>query len=234
MKPMISRVVGTLAAALIVVSPTNSQQNEDARPLGDVAREQQLERKQKARTGGTVHIDIAADPNKSEPTQEKANTEPSSGSSAPSKRSPEAAEPQESIPPSNRAYSVFDRAKINKPDFLIIPAGTEIRVDIVDGKVIVPVRVGFATPIPALSRAEVTVNRKYYASYNVSYDVSGTYAGMYTENAELASVTVGSVAYPVKATVVPLNGVAAQPTMASIPSTRDVTFVLTAPLAIRR
>jgi len=233
MKPMISRVVGTLAAALLVVSPTNSQQNEDARPLGDVAREQQLKRKQKAKTGGTVHIDIAADPNKAEPNQEKANTEPSSGSSAPSKRSPEAVKPQESIPPSNRAYhSVFDRAKINKPDFLILPAGTEIRVDIVDGKVIVPVRVGFATPIPALSRAEVTVNRKYYAPYNVSYDVSGTYAGMYTENAELASVTVDSVAYPVKATVVPLNGVAAQP--ASIPSTRDVTFVLTAPLAIRR
>ena len=68
MKPMISRVVGTLAAALIVVSPTNPRQNEDARPLGDVAREQQLERKQKAKTGGTVHIDIAADPNKSEPT----------------------------------------------------------------------------------------------------------------------------------------------------------------------
>ena len=78
------------------------------------------------------------------------------------------------------------------------------------------------------------MNRKYYAPYSVSYDVSGTYAGMYTENAELASVTVGSVVYPVKATVVPLIGVAAQPTMASIPSTRDVTFVLTAPLAIRR
>ena len=134
--------------------------------------------------------------------------------------------------PVKSGLSFFDRAKINKPDFLILPAGTEIRVDIVDGKVIVPVRVGFATPIPALSRAEVTVNRKYYAPYNVSYDVSGTYAGMYTENAELASVTVDSVAYPVKATVVPLNGVAAQP--ASIPSTRDVTFVLTAPLAIRR
>jgi len=29
--------VGTLAAALLVVSPTNSQQNEGARPLGDVA-----------------------------------------------------------------------------------------------------------------------------------------------------------------------------------------------------
>lgn len=94
MKPMISRVVGTLAAALLVVSPTNSQQNEDARPLGDVAREQQLKRKQKAKTGGTVHIDIAADPNKAEPNQEKANTEPSSGSSAPSKRSPEAVKPR--------------------------------------------------------------------------------------------------------------------------------------------
>lgn len=78
------------------------------------------------------------------------------------------------------------------------------------------------------------MNRKYYAPYNVSSEVSGTYAGMYTENAELASVTVGSVAYPVKATVVPLNGVSAPLTMASIPSTRDVTFVLTAPLAIRR
>jgi len=73
MKPMISRVVGTLAAALLVVSPTNSQQNEGARALGDVAREQQLERKQKAKTGGTVHIDIVADPNKAEPNQEKAN-----------------------------------------------------------------------------------------------------------------------------------------------------------------
>lgn len=73
--------------------------------------------------------------------------------------------------------------------------GTEIRVDIVDGKGIVPARVGFATPIPALSRAAVTVNRKYYAAYNVSYDASGNYPDTFTENAELTSVTVGAVAY---------------------------------------
>lgn len=235
MKAIVYRVLSTLGAILVVVSPTYSQQIENARPLGDVAREQQQARKQKGKTGGTVYTDIAVDPNKAEPNQEKANTEPSSGATEPSKSAPAAAKSQESGHPLNRAHrSVFDQTKSNKPDFLIVPAGTEIRVDIVDGKVIVPVRVGFATPIPALSRAEVTINRKYYAPYNISYDASGNYPGTYTENAELISVTVGAVAYPVKATVVPLNGSAAQPTMASIPSTRDITFVLTAPLAIRR
>jgi hypothetical protein len=70
------------------------------------------------------------------------------------------------------------RRRATKPDFLIVLGATEIRVDIVDGKVIVSVRVGFATPIPALSRAEVTVNRKYYAPYSISYDASGNYLAL--------------------------------------------------------
>ena len=66
--------------------------------------------------------------------------------------------------------------------FLIIPAGTKkLESTLSIAQVIVPVRVGFATPIPALSRAEVTVNRKYYAANYSATMFSGTYAGMYTE-----------------------------------------------------
>ena len=125
------------------------------------------------------------------------------------------------------------RRRATKPDFLIVLAAAEIRVDIVDGKVIVPVRVGFATPIPALSRAEVTVNRKYYAPYNISYDASGNYLALHrTRRVDIGHSWFGRLSG--ESTVVPLNGGAAQPTMASIPLMRDITLVLTAPLAIRR
>ena len=71
-----------------------------------------------------MYTDIAADPNKAESSQEKANTETSSGASAPSKSAPEAAKSQESDRPLNRVHRpVFDQAKSNKPDFIIVPAG---------------------------------------------------------------------------------------------------------------
>src|SRR4051812_15482204 len=41
-------------------------------------------------------------------------------------------------------HSVMDRSKSDdQPEPLVVPAGTEIRVDMVSNKVVVPVRVGF-------------------------------------------------------------------------------------------
>ncbi len=115
-----------------------------------------------------------------------------------------------------------------------MPAGTEIRVDLVEGKVVVPVRVGFATPIPALSIASVKVNQAYYTPvFSVVSNSPGNAPVAFGENAELTAVTVRGVTYPVQANTVPLTALGAGRTR-SLMSDRDTVFVLSAPLAIER
>jgi len=42
-----------------------------------------------------------------------------------------------------------------------VPAGTEIRVDLTESKITGPVRLGFATPIPARTKVAVDTDRTY-------------------------------------------------------------------------
>ena len=70
---------------------------------------------------------------------------------------------------------VLDAPKQNLPDVIVVPAGTQIKVDISEenpplnvplrtfsGKVTIPVRVGWATVIPALTKVTVEVSALYY------------------------------------------------------------------------
>jgi hypothetical protein len=200
---------------LAMVSVTQAQQVASTQPLGDFAREQRQAKTQEKKPAadkvysevGTAPAEVAADGKEKERILAQ---------------------------PAHR--SVFDQARSTKPDFIIIPAGTEIRVDIVESKVIAPVRVGFATPIPPLSIAAVKVNQNFFApiSYNVSSTTSSNASVIYGESAELTSVTVRGVSYPLQANRIALNGGATFATAQSVSSSRDAVFVLTAPLAIER
>ena len=135
-------------------------------------------------------------------------------------------------------HSVMDHPLEEKADTIVVPAGTEIRVDMVEGKVTVPVRVGFSTPIPALSKASVKVDRVYPPS---AYDANGNLLNnrnvRYAEYGILTGVTINGVTYKVETESVPLgtpgsSAVSADNTMGFSP--HDVKFVLSAPIEIPR
>jgi hypothetical protein len=141
-------------------------------------------------------------------------------------KSPDAAKPR----------SVMDRPLGEKPEPLVVPAGTEVRVDLVDGKVVVPVRVGFATAIPALSKAVVKIDRVYGPT---AYDANGNLLGntRYAEYGVLTAVTINGATYQVETNSVPLatpgsSAVSADNSMGD--SVHEVKFVLSAPLSIAR
>lgn len=140
--------------------------------------------------------------------------------------------------PAENKRSVLDRPLGEKPDPIIVPAGTEIRVDLVDSKVLVPVRVGFATPIPALSKVAVKINRVYPPAYVESGSTPQlSVPARYAEYGEITAVTIDGKTYPVQTDSVPLAspGSSAVTLDNSIGSSvHDVKFVLSAPLAIAR
>ncbi len=132
--------------------------------------------------------------------------------------------------------SVLDRPLGEKSDPIIVPAGTEIRVDIVEGKVVVPVRLGFATVIPALSKAAVKIDRVYPATY-AEHGVPSSVPVRYAEYGELTSITIDGRTYSVKSDSVALGtpgSSAVTPDNSIGHSVHDVKFVLSAPLAIER
>jgi hypothetical protein len=90
--------------------------------------------------------------------------------------------------------SVFDRPEDPDDDLIVVPAGTGISVDLATSTVSEPVRVGFATPIPALSK----VTTQIFGSPSCGSDFGCYYCGS-DGFPTLTSVTVGGVTYPVKA-----------------------------------
>ena len=109
--------------------------------------------------------------------------------------------------------SVYDRPDDSAADVVVVPAGTEIHVNILDGNVALPVRMGFATPIPALSK--VTVKLFGVRDYESYWEFSGL-----SDYASLTSVTIDNVTYPVQTDTVPYYA-------------GEEVFTLTAPLTIR-
>jgi hypothetical protein len=94
------------------------------------------------------------------------------------------------------ARSVYDRPDDSAADVVVVPAGTEIHVNILDGNVALPVRMGFATPIPALSK--VTVKLFGVRDYESYWEFSGL-----SDYASLTSVTIDNVIYPVQTDTIP-------------------------------
>lgn len=106
---------------------------------------------------------------------------------------------------------------------IVVPAGTELRVDIDERKVVVPVRVGFATPIPALSKATVQVRREQITTN--AYAVGQVPYVDYVDYATVTAVTVGSTTYEVETDTVQLfKG----------PGNKEVKFILSKPVSVLR
>jgi hypothetical protein len=107
---------------------------------------------------------------------------------------------------------------------IVVPAATEIWVDVPERKVVVPVRIGFSTPIPALSKVVVQISRTYV---NNGYEDRGMPYVDYVDYATVTSVVIGGTSYSVQTDTVPLfRGEGA--------ANADVTFRLASPLSIPR
>jgi hypothetical protein len=215
----------TASTVLLLGSFTYGQQSSDSQPLGDVARDQKESKKHPKENGKTEKV--------------LTNTDLTSGSAAATSgamnSSAASAEVQDSRPTESKSTaskgqqvtgSVLDRPKDSAPDVIVVPAGTELRVDIGDRKIVVPVRVGFSTPIPALSKVTVLVT---HASVAVAYPDAANYSGIanvdYAEYATVTAVTVDGKTYELDTDSVPLfiSG-----------TNSEVTFTLSGPVEILR
>jgi hypothetical protein len=102
--------------------------------------------------------------------------------------------------------SVLDAPKDNAPDVIVVPAGTRIQVNILDGNVTVPVRVGWATPIPALTKVAVEISVPYYPVYGPYYPGSVPYYNnpYSAEVAQLTAVTLDGTSYDLQTDQIPV------------------------------
>jgi hypothetical protein len=225
------RVLSSGILILGLVGGARSQDSTD-RPLGDVAREQRELRKQPKpeKVYGNKDVAPATLPDNSVSTSSQ-SAEVKSAEAKSAEVSSEAgkvvdAKAKAYLPAAGgmaaaKAETPFSRTALDRPkdsaaenadDLLIVPEGTQLKIDISEGKVVVPVRVGFATAIPALSKATVRVS------------LQGTGDSVYI--AELTDVTVEGVRYGVQADLVAVPGPQALPS--------EVTFTLLKQVSIQR
>ena len=198
---------------LVLVSFACVQLFSQTQSLGDVAREQKDTQKQLTKNGKTPKTLTNDDLNPGSAaltsgttgspstSVEGQNPQPKENKSAATKCQPvEAKNVEEGNKDNSGGHSpvgsVLDRPKDSKPDIIIVPAGTEIKVDIDESKTVVPVRVGFATPIPALSQVTVHVTRPLSIPYP---DNGAFYPNVdYTEYATVTAITVDGKTYQVQ------------------------------------
>lgn len=188
---MTNRYMGGIALLIIVLAVmAQSQDSSPQQPLGDTAREQQqLRSKDKTAPTDKVYTneDIGADSSESD------SGKPNGG------KTPQAM-PINAAPRSGaflHQRSVFDAdpKKDSADDFIVIPAGTEIRVNLLERTVEAPVRVGFSTPVPASTKVVLHI----YGNHRVSPDDTfglGDYAS-------ITSLTIGDDNYPVRTNRIP-------------------------------
>jgi hypothetical protein len=192
-----------LTAVLPLPGIVWSQSSPDE-PLGDAAREQQKMGGPQKQVDRKVYRnrDIVSTPVERSVTvgQNTSNTDQTSnattGMVAVPKATPEKGKdtsPQSDSQAlnSSKKLTIFDRPDFDD-DVIVVPAGTRIEIDLATDKVSLPVRVGFATPIPALSKVTTDVIGSTVCD---GYDDQCDEEGILT----LTSVTVGSVTYPVQA-----------------------------------
>lgn len=110
-------------------------------------------------------------------------------------------------------------------DVIIVPAGTELRVDVDQHKMVLPVRVGFDTAIPALSEVTVQTNRTYIDVPTSYQGASVTSYADYVDNATVVAVTVSGKRYDLQTNQVAL---------AKGGTNNEVSFILSKPVTISR
>lgn len=227
-----------LVVLSLLVSFAAAQQTPQEKPLGDVAREQKIVRQQSSKTAEPRKVvtdeDVASEstataPPSTTPSSGTKDIQPTAAQGAKTEAQPTGVE-KEKQPEPGIADSVLDRPKDTAPDVIIVPAGTELRVDIDNRKIVVPVRIGFATPIPALSQVAVHVSRTYingpYVSNPYAVDAAqGVSYVDYVEYATVTSVTVDGRTYEVQTNSLPL---------AKGPTNSEMTFILDGSVAVAR
>lgn len=230
--------------ALLLVAFACAQLSQ-TQSLGDVAREQKDTRKQHESNGkpdriltnddlaaGSVAVtsgttsSSAASVGVQEPQHQESNGTASERQPVESKNVE--GEAKDNLGGRSAVGSVLDRPKDSRPDVIVVPAGTELKVDIGEHKTVIPVRVGFATPIPALSQVTVEVTPSYfaipYSNGGASYYADTPNVG-YIEYATLTAITVEDKTYQLQTNSLPL----------SVGGTNsEVTFILGLPLKILR
>lgn len=218
--------VRVLVAVVIFVglAPAVSSQEDGEKPLGDVAREQRQAQDKKTHPSTVIHNSDIASPEevgeaKGQPLPSPApNTSASGNATADQKKTPDVK--KKDVVSSS---SIFDRQRSAEEEaadkFRTVPAGTRIPVDLLRNNVSEPVRLGFATPIPALSEAEVQFSADYYYVYDPDDDDP---YGVPACSAQLTALTLGGVRYPVQTDAIPTACIKAG----------EITFTLTAPLKI--
>jgi hypothetical protein len=209
------------SVVLLLVSFTCAQSSSQIQSLGDVAREQKEQKKNRKAAKTLTNDDLTLG---SLTTPDVATGAPAESAEA---QNPEPQEIKVTAPRSQPFVSSnLDRPKDSSPDVVVVPAGTELKVDLDDHKVVVPVRVGFATPIPALSHVAVKVTRSYVAFPYAGVQSYGGIANVgYAEYATVTAVTVGAKTYQVETSSVPLFISGAN---------SEVTFTLSGPVEISR
>lgn len=225
--------------SMAVVPGAFAQAEYSDQPLGDAAREQREIRRENP-VQPKVYVETGTASAQSPSTQsaseahvaaaheQEPKTSPPSSHEKPgsSARTPYPVEPE-------GTRSLLDRpSEDHDSDFLVVPAGTQVSVEFAAnlefpalayvGKVAAPVRVGFATAIPALSHAEAQVLARRYPAQGSAW--GSAYA--YFEAVELSNVTVDGVAYAVRTDRVAKFG--------TNTSASEATFTLTEPLKIHR
>jgi hypothetical protein len=225
--------VGKIGSALMVFAlwpvPQAASQSQ---PLGDVARQQKEISKQEGKHDKPVKT-LTNDYYSSESTIVSAGVPVAPGQVDSDDRNTGGVDSMEQQQEKARRRapdsSILDRSKDSRPDVIVIPVGTELKVDIEQHKIIVPVRVGFATPIPALSQVTVEVRRSFesapYVSSGSSYSNYDAPFLDYVEYATVTAVTVAGKTYPVQTDSLPLS---------SIGTNSEVKFVLGEPIKILR
>jgi hypothetical protein len=222
-----------MLAVFFLVSSAYSQIDSQNKPLGDVAREQKEVRKQEQKNEESGRVLTNDDVASRSTADAESPAEPSTSQGSQTAASNDATENAQSAGGENQgkqserppAGSILDRPEDSTPDVIVVPAGTELKVDLDAGKTVVPVRVGFATPIPALSQVSVQVSR---TAVSVPYLIDGTVAMSYVdflEYATVTAVTVGGKTYDVQSNTLPLSQGG---------TNSELRFILAGPVSIER
>jgi hypothetical protein len=228
--------VGRTGVALMLLGLCVARQSySQPPPLGDVAREQKKIRKQRDRDSEVAKTLTNDDLDSGSASKVAAGHTPATSMQLQDLRSgagenghyiqPLKPEIQEKTSDRSRASSVLDRPKDSRRDVIIVPVGTELKVDIDQHKTIVPVRVGFATPIPALSQVTVEITRSFVGLPYLYAGSPYTDVPFYIEYATVTAVTVAGKTYPVLTDSLPLS---------SAGTNSEVRFTLGGPVKILR
>lgn len=219
----------TLAAVVGLASAGFAQQPPESKPAGDAIPEQQKADKAKQPAPKKIYTnaDLVSPETKPETGKLDSPTNSAAGSDAvkagdtstPATQTSNSSEGTNPPAPETTRSPVFDFPKQTSPDVFVIPAGTQIRVNISTGKVTTPVRVGWATPIPALTQMTVEVSTVYYPvrgrdAVNLAYQ----------EVAQLTAVTLHGKHYDLQSDQIPVN--------AGLPT--EVTFTLQKDVRLKR